>query len=318
MAMYILINKSYINCQVHSTFQEACAARGLLEGDNEWNLCLEEAGLIQTGQQLRELFVSILVHNNPLDPLSLYERHLSCLSDDCRYKLHTKFHIADPNYEQVESLALQEISIILQRSGKSLSDYHLPNPPVAYDNVIGISRIIAEETANNPLMLRELWTNGYHSANTEQKLILDTIKSAIISGHGGLFFIDGPGGTGKTFVENLLLNWVRGSSQIALAVASSGIASILLHNGRTSHFRFHIPIDIQPESVCAVSAQSAVAELLRCTKLIIWDEISSQNRYCFEAVDRTLKDLCKNNEWFGGIPVVFAGYKDMTVTLISR
>ena len=115
MAMYILINKSYINCQVHSTFQEACAARGLLEGDNEWNLCLKEAGLIQTGQQLRELFVSILVHNNPLDPLSLYERHLSCLSDDCRYKLHTKFHIADPNYEQVESLALQEISIILQR-----------------------------------------------------------------------------------------------------------------------------------------------------------------------------------------------------------
>jgi len=310
MEMYIPCSKYYINRQVYPTFQEACAARGLLEGDNEWDQCLEEAALIQTGHQLRQLFVSILVHNDPLDPLSLYERHLPSLSDDCRHKLRTKFHTPDPDYEQVESLALQEISIILQLYDKSLSDYHLPAPLHSFDNVIGIPRIIAEETANDPVMLQELWADGYRSANVEQKSILDAIQSAIISGRGGLFFIDGPGGTGKTFVENLLLNWVRGNSEIALAVASSGIASILLHQGRTSHSRFHIPIDIQPESVCAVPAQSAVAELLRRTKLIIWDEISSQHRYCFEAVDRTLKDLHKNDEWFGGIPVVFAGTND--------
>jgi len=97
-------------------------------------------------------------------------------------------------------------------------------------------------------------------------------------------------------VENLLLNWVRENSQIALAVASSGIASILLHHGRTSHSRFHIPIDIQPESVCGISAQSGLTELLRLINLIIWDEISSQHRYCFEAVNRTLQDLRKNDE----------------------
>jgi len=144
-------------------------------------------------------------------------------------------------------------------------------------------------------------------ANSEQKSILDIIRSTLISGHSHLFFIDGPGGTGKTFIENLLLQWVRGNSEIALAVASSGIASVLLSHGRTSHSRFKIPIDIYPESICAISPQSSLAELLRQTKLIIWDEISSQHRYCFEAVDRTLKDLNKNDEWFGGIPVVFAG-----------
>jgi hypothetical protein len=318
MAMYISHSKFYINRQAHSTFQEACAARGLLESDNEWNLCLEEAALIQTGHQLRQLFVSILVHNNPLDPLSLYERHLPSLSDDCRHKLQNKFHIVNPNYEQVESLALQEIGVVLQRYGKSLSDYHLPTPLHSFDDIIAIPRIIAEEIANNPLMLQELWADGYRSVNTEQKCIFDTIQTAIMSEQGGLFFIDGPGGTGKTFVENLLLNWVRGKSEIALAVASSGIASILLHQGRTSHSRFHIPIDIQPESICAISAQSAVAELLRRTKLIVWDEVSSQNRYCFEAVDRTLKDLRKNDKWFGGITVVFAGTNDITIRLIDR
>jgi hypothetical protein len=34
------------------TFQDACLARGLLESDDEWHLCLTEAGFIQTGSQL--------------------------------------------------------------------------------------------------------------------------------------------------------------------------------------------------------------------------------------------------------------------------
>ena len=151
----------------------------------------------------------------------------------------------------------------------------------------------------------------------EQTAILDMIRTIITSGSDGLFFIDGPSRTGKMFIENLLLNWVQGNSQIALAVASSGIATTLLHHGRTSHSRFHIPIDIQPESVCAVPAQSGLAELLRSTSLIIWDEVSSQNRYCFEAVNRTLQDLRKNDEWFGGIPVVFAGDNHITTGLIN-
>ena len=48
-------------------------------------------------------------------------------------------------------------------------------------------------------------------------------------------------------------------------------------------------------------------QLLNQTKLIIWDEAPAQHRYCFEAVDRTLRDIRKTNSWFGGITVVFAG-----------
>lgn len=36
------------------------------------------------------------------------------------------------------------------------------------------------------------------------------------------FFIDNPGGSGKTYLENLLLKSVRGQGHIALAVASLG------------------------------------------------------------------------------------------------
>ena len=55
---------------------------------------------------------------------------------------------------------------------------------------------------------------------------------------GGLYFIDAPGGTGKTFVCNLLLAAeVRKDRKIGVATASSGIAAILLRGGRTAHSR---------------------------------------------------------------------------------
>ena len=47
----------------------------------------------------------------------------------------------------------------------------------------------------------------------------------IDSNAGGLFFVDGPAGTGKTFVETLLLAYVGSRGEVALTIASSGIAS---------------------------------------------------------------------------------------------
>ena len=51
----------------------------------------------------------------------------------------------------------------------------------------------------------------------------------------GKYFLDVLGGTGKTFLINLLLAKVTFDKKIALAVASSGIAATLLEGGRTAH-----------------------------------------------------------------------------------
>ena len=92
-----------------------------------------------------------------------------------------------------------------------------------------------------------------------------------------------------------------------MAVASSEIASILLHRDRTSHSRFRILIDIQSESVCAISVQSELTELLRSVSLIIWDEVPMQGKRQFEAVHRMLCDVRGSGELFGGIPIVLGG-----------
>ena len=88
----------------------------------------------------------------------------------------------------------------------------------------------------------------------------------------GVFFIDGPGGTGKTFLYKALLAEVRSRGLIALATASSGAAANNMPGGRTSHSRFKIPINLDNNSMCNIKQQSGTAQLLRLANIIIWDE----------------------------------------------
>ena len=49
--------------------------------------------------------------------------------------------------------------------------------------------------------------------------------------NGFMAFIDAPGGTGKTYTLNALLNRIRGNKDIGLASAFSGVAALLLKGG---------------------------------------------------------------------------------------
>ena len=106
-----------------------------------------------------------------------------------------------------------------------------------------------------------------------------------------LFFIDGPGGTGKTFTYNALLAAVRAEGGIALAVASSGVAALLLPGGSTAHGRFKIPIILHEASHCNVPKDSPLADLFRRCRLIVWDEAPMVSRLAYEALDRTFRDI---------------------------
>ena len=79
--------------------------------------------------------------------------------------------------------------------------------------------------------------------------------------------------------------------KILLIVASSGVASLLLPNGRTAHSRFRIPIQLDELSTCDIKRGTKLAKLLIETNLIIWDEALMTNKQCFEAFDRSIKDI---------------------------
>src|ERR1044071_8403523 len=111
--------------------------------------------------------------------------------------------------------------------------------------------------------------------------------------------LDGPAGTGKTFLYNTLLAYIRSHGDIALAVASSGIAALLISGGRTAHSRFKIPFKLDEFSTCNISRNSKLAHLINITKLFVWYEAPMMHKFAFEAVDRTFWDIMQVNKPFG-------------------
>jgi len=71
--------------------------------------------------------------------------------------------------------------------------------------------------------------------------------SVIEKKEGGLIFINAPGSTGKTFLMNLILAEIRLKGDIALAVASSGVAGCCNFIRRRSHSAFSVKIAFEFE-----------------------------------------------------------------------
>ena len=65
-----------------------------------------------------------------------------------------------------------------------------------------------------------------------------------------LFFIDGPSGTGNTFVYTLLLGTVHSQGNKIITVASSGLAALLMPGGRTAHSHLGIRIPVDGATYC--------------------------------------------------------------------
>jgi len=130
-----------------------------------------------------------------------------------------------------------------------------------------------------------------------------------MSKHGGFFFLYGYGGTCKTLMWKTLLAAIR-SKWIC---SFKWLASLLLPGGKIAHSTFCIPLLINEEPTCNIVQGSLCDKLLMATNLIIWDEAPMMNKMCFEAFDRTLRDImknvdeCNNCKPFGGKVVVLEG-----------
>jgi len=59
----------------------------------------------------------------------------------------------------------------------------------------------------------------------EQKNTYNRIMEAVTNEKGGVFFLYGYGGTGKTYMWNTLASYLRSRREIVLNVATSGIAA---------------------------------------------------------------------------------------------
>ena len=114
---------------------------------------------------------------------------------------------------------------------------------------------------------------------------------------GRIIFLDAPGGTGKTFTLNVIISWIRMKKLEVAATATSGIAANLLYLGRTAHNRFKIPVDdINRLSTYNIARQSDTAKFLSNISLVIIDEGPMLHKLCYEAIDRTMRDISNKED----------------------
>ncbi|KAK1357764.1 hypothetical protein POM88_051020 [Heracleum sosnowskyi] len=228
------------------------------------------------------------------------------------------------NEKQQQYYALAEIHTLLKSIGKSLKDYtQMPQPPYSYLDC-SVNNLIIEETSYDTGEMEKEYATLISSCNTEQMEIYNAVMKSVEKKEGGVFFVYGSGGCGKTYLWRTLISKLRSQRLIVLPVASSGIAATLMPGGRTAHSRFKIPIVIDEYSMCSISHTSDIAELIKRTSLIIWDEAPMQHRYAFECLDRSLRDIMKAVDQkrfhmpFGGISIVFGGDFRQILPVIAR
>ncbi|KAK1943656.1 hypothetical protein P3T76_005052 [Phytophthora citrophthora] len=228
----------------YGTFHEAALAAGYLDNDREWEECLAGAAHERMPYQLRQLFAIILAYSLPSSSLGLWERFKDQLSEDFQRGFD-----ADMDDPRVEYKALQSVDKILRANNKTLANYALP-PLDNYDQDAVYDHheedLIDQELNAYPLEQLESTVAGVDTLNEGQRVIFDQVIDAVQNPEVDqkLFIIDRPVGTGKSFMLEQILARVRLDEEVAVAVASSGIAATLLTGGHTAHSTFRIPLKL--------------------------------------------------------------------------
>ncbi|GJZ98514.1 DNA helicase [Tanacetum coccineum] len=191
-----------------------------------------------------------------------------------------RLHIDD---SELEDYVLYEFDDCLNHYSKSLTDFGLRLPPEHLMSVLR-NRLLMEEKTYDRQLLINARDQLLPKLNEKQLYIFNLIIGACRNNQQELVFVYGHSGTGKTFLWKTILYTLRSEGKVVLAVASSGIASLLLLVGQTTHSRFKIPLNLT-------------------------DTTSPMNdRWCFETLDRTLRDvLDEPSRIFSGKSVMLGG-----------
>ena len=91
----------------------------------------------------------------------------------------------------------------------------------------------------------------------------------------------------------------------------------LLHNGRTVHTTFKLPLNIN-NSTCNIKPNCEDGDKMRKLKIIIWEAITMTSRFAFEVVDRMLKDICNNDLHFRDNVIIISGDFRQTLPVVRH
>ena len=200
-----------VDGQCYSTFQEAAIKRNLCKDDSIWINCMKEENDSETNiQQLRQLFVTILVHCEVSNHKQFYLECRDFMNDDFVYQYKkaiekniglkstidnndtTEYDDTCDSFYDNKSVwnlskfasksALCKLEILLKEHNKRLCDFNLPTPNLHRHHFIqnAVMKInITEDGGFTPEEAKLFFEANIENLNQEQKVVFDTVKTLI-------------------------------------------------------------------------------------------------------------------------------------------
>lgn len=309
-----------VDGHVCDTYRDACQRLHLLEDDTHWDATLQDASISSSSVQIRMLFSIILSTCFPSNPLRLWNKYKDFMTEDILIRSRHREH--DPDMSVTlqmynETLVMIE-DMCISIANKALVQLGMIAPDRPMHDLF--DRELQREREFDRAELHAYVQTHLPQLNDQQKNVYDIIMQAVNNSSGGFYFLDAPGGTGKTFLISLILATIRSQQSIALAIASSGIAATLLDGGRTAHSALKLPLNINviDSPTCNISRNSPMAKVLQQTSIILWDECPMAHKKSLEALDRTLQDLRGEQKIFGGALILLSGDFRQTLPVIPK
>ena len=117
--------------------------------------------------------------------------------------------------------------------------------------------------------------------------------------------IHGPGGTGKSYILNIIKNLLKEAKQKFVICAPTGIAASSI-GGATLHSTFHLPFSGSVDERAAFNS-SKLRSLVDGLKVIIIDEISMVSNEVFENVSTVCQTILEDDAVFANIRLIVLG-----------
>lgn len=307
-------------------FQRACYLRGLIAQDGEYADAMREAVRLQhLPFHVRCLYADCI--QDGANSLTLRDEFMGYMVHDFDGRRDA---CLIPGYEPTPLAKwkfYEHISSILASNGRSMHQYGLPemrdlDPPE--ELLVGNGEPMPGyhgTTGSQPLMFEPDYTANalFHSEHVgslteEQGAVFRAVVTAVQNPDEPqrCFFVDGPGGTGKSFLMKVLAAWANSSPDTpCLCAAFQGIVAQMYLHGVTLHRAFCLPLDTEFGNGAAVTstvqAGSAHGNRLASFKLFIIDEISMVHSTYFTLIDMCLRNVTRRDVPFGGAVVLCGG-----------
>lgn len=251
--------------------------------------------------QLRQTFAFICVFCSSANALTLWEHFWLDMCED--YLMNDLEDIA-------RKKTLTDIKLVLISHNYTCASFNLPDPVDLLNDEIILD--IEQETVE--------YDQRLNSLNQAQREAFNNIVNAINDNtcDRKCFYLDGPGGSGKTYLYNTSMNFLRSRGDIVLPFVTTGIAATLLRGGRTVHSGFKLAVPLLDNSTSQMRLNSTEANLLRQASLIIIDKATMMQKDGLRCIDLLLRVINQCEDLFGNKVIILDGDFRQTLPVVPK